>query len=487
MVWIAIALFVGLMVGVGLLASRSVRSVEDYAVAGRRLGLPLAVPTLLATWFGAGTLMTAADEVAASGIHAAALDPVGAGVCLLLAGVLLAGPLWRMKLTTLPEFFGRMFGTSAEVWSSILMIPGYIGWIAVQFTVLADMLTWMTGIHSEVALLCVAVVGIGYTLLGGMWAVTATDVVQMALVVVGLLVLTGLVLGMPGLDAPFARAWGEGTTVSALGAAFLAGSLGNLPGQDLTQRIFAAKSARVAQAACLIAGVAYLVLGMIPVFLALAARDLLPILPEEGVLLHLADAAGHPAFAIAFAVTVGATVLSTIDSAILAPATVLARNLLARRVPETLGLHRLGVLLIGVASLVVAYWGESAWGVLELSYELGMVTLLVPLLGGIYAPRGLYACLGSMAVGTGLWVPHQLLYAFMELDGFLLTPVPVGLGCMLAAVVTYVLAPRDPERFWVAAPIAPQQVWMKAWVFAASLVAASWMITMLLLSVMCFL
>ena len=36
---------------------------EDYVVAGRRLPLSLASATLLATWFGAGTLLAVADEV----------------------------------------------------------------------------------------------------------------------------------------------------------------------------------------------------------------------------------------------------------------------------------------------------------------------------------------------------------------------------------------------------------------------------------------
>ena len=48
---------------------------------------------------------------------------------------------------------------------------------------------------------------------------------------------------------------------------FAVGALGNLPGQDLMQRIFAAKSANVARQACFIAGTVYLLFGMIPVAL----------------------------------------------------------------------------------------------------------------------------------------------------------------------------------------------------------------------------
>ena len=104
-------------------AHRKVETAEDFVVAGRRLGTPLATATLLATWFGAGTLLTAADEVAMAGLSAATLDPLGAGLCLLLAGGFFARPLWRMKLTTLPEVFERRFGPFSQQGAALLMIP----------------------------------------------------------------------------------------------------------------------------------------------------------------------------------------------------------------------------------------------------------------------------------------------------------------------------------------------------------------------------
>lgn len=43
---------------------------------------------------------------------------------------------------------------------------------------------------------------------------------------------------------------------------FMAGALGNLPGQDLMQRVFASNSSTTARRACLVAGSAYLVFGL---------------------------------------------------------------------------------------------------------------------------------------------------------------------------------------------------------------------------------
>jgi Na+/proline symporter len=178
-----------LMLLIGAWAQGRVNDSEDFLVAGRRLPLLLAFPTLLATWFGAGTLLTATDEVRAGGLRMAALEPVGAGLCLILAGLLLAPKLWRMKLLTLGDFYARRFGPRAERWSAVLMVPSYFGWIAAQYVALAGMLEISFGLPPAAGLCLVAAVGIGYTLLGGMWSVTATDALQIALVVFGLLVL----------------------------------------------------------------------------------------------------------------------------------------------------------------------------------------------------------------------------------------------------------------------------------------------------------
>ena len=124
--------YVLLMLALSIYAHRRVESVEDFVVAGRRLGFPLALGTLFATWFGAGTLLTAADEVKGQGLSAAALDPLGAGLCLVIAGLVFAGPMWRAKLTTLPELFERRYSKHLRIAAAALAIPPYLGWIAAQ-------------------------------------------------------------------------------------------------------------------------------------------------------------------------------------------------------------------------------------------------------------------------------------------------------------------------------------------------------------------
>jgi Na+/proline symporter len=449
-----LAVYVVAMLALGWWARSRVQSSEDFIVAGRRLPLMLAAPTLLATWFGAGALLTATDEVREGGLRMAALDPLGAGLCLLLAGWLIAGPLWRMKLLTLSDFFRERFGTRAEQCSALLMVPTYFGWIAAQFIALAALLELVFGLDPLWGIAIVAAVGTGYTLLGGMWSVTLTDAVQLALLAIGLVVLSVDVLGeLGGFDVlvektpPEARVLVPTEDARAFVGWFgvlAIGALGNLPGQDLTQRVFASRSERTAVLACHVSGVAYLALGCLPLLLGLAANVLAPETAGQSTLPALAGLFSDPLTATIFVVALVSAVLSTIDSAILSPASVIAHNLLEPRVGHrvsALALDRFAVTFVAIAALVTAYIGQDAYEMLESAYELGLVSLLVPLLAGVRTRQGGQpAALTAMATGTAVWLVHLMLGWDSFLAPFIAFPLPVGLTAAALAAVTYALA-----------------------------------------------
>lgn len=456
------------MLGISWWSRGKINSSEDFIVAGRRLPLMLAFPTLLATWFGAGVLLTATDEVRAGGLRMAALEPIGAGLCLVLAGLLLAGPLWKMKLLTLSDFFAQRYGPRAERWSAILMVPSYFGWIAAQYIALASMLEILFGMPLALGLILVAGIGILYTLLGGMWSVSLTEAVQIALVVVGVLIMAWNIfaaLGEGSASAGVVRLWAEMPAekkvliprenaeelVGWLGVVTV-GALGNLPSQDLAQRIFSSRSVRTAKWACYLAGFVYLTFGIVPLGIGLAADILIPGAPEQSTLTTLAHYFLSPALAVLFTLVVMSAVIATIDSSILSPASVLAQNLLwpmgqgwfEQRKVSLLLLNRLCVVAIGLASLVTAFLGENAYSLLEDGYAAGLVSLLVPLLIGLYSQRGdERSALVAMAVGTSVWLVHLIggaeqMFGEWWPQGWI--ALPVGLSCAALALVAYGVA-----------------------------------------------
>jgi SSS family solute:Na+ symporter len=456
---ITLILYVVVMFWISFWAQGQIKNREDFLVAGRRLPLSLAWATLLATWFGAGTVLTQSNEVMSDGVKMAALDPLGAGCCLILAGLFFARPLWKMNLLTLPDFFRRQYGGATEVLSAVLMVPGYFGWVAAQLVAMALVLNTFFGLDMTEGILLVAAIGMGYTLMGGMWSVTLTDAIQIALVLVGLLALGFVTLdhlghgnSLVGLrflleetdpkllevipTASFALA-------GAWVGAFAAGALGNIPGQDLTQRIFATKSASTAQWACIVAGALYLSFGAIPVMLGLAGN----LISFEGtsVVPGLATSLFHSRLVLViFVVALISAVLSTIDSAILSPSSVLSENLL-QKIPQQalsqLALDRLAVLLVTAASVGMAFWGKDAYELLEGAYTMPLVGLFVPLALGLYlTPRGQAPAILSMLVGLAIWLPDFIGEMWKLESEAYLGSFPVSIAAVLGSLLTYLLA-----------------------------------------------
>lgn len=468
---IALLCYLAAMYAIGYLAQRKIHNVEDFVLAGRRLPVSLATITIIATWFGAESLMTTADEVSNEGLRKSMLDPVGISVCLLLAGLFVAGPLWRMNLLTIPDFFFRRFGKTAEVVASLILVPSYFGWVAAQFVALAQLLETFFGIPKDQGILAVAFFGTGYTLLGGMWTITWTDAVQIGFILLGLLILGHAILmelGDGGWNAGIDRLWNETRaerwriadpdtfwrdTLTAL-SALAVGALGNLPMQDLMQRICSAGSDKIAAKSCLLASGGYLLMGVLPVGTGMAAYLLLPEASGEfeDVVMVVASRLLSPALLLVFFLAIVSAVLSTIVSAVLAPSAVLAHNLiepawrvrLGRKPAERslLLLQRGSIVAVAVASAWLAYRGEGAYELVQASYSMALVGMFVPFVVGLRTRRApALAGILSMVAGIVPWGLHMAMGWETLLEPYLgeRFPLPQELAATVASALGFLV------------------------------------------------
>ena len=449
---ISITIYLIIMFGIALWSKDKIENEEDYIVAGRNMPMMLTSATLLATWFGAGTLLTATDEIFRNGLRVTALEPYGAGLCLLIAGLFFAKPLWEMKVCTVSDIYRNKFGARVEKWSVLLTVPGYVGWIAVQLAALAGIIEIFFGFSPLLTIPIVALIAMAYTLLGGMWSVSITDAAQITLVIIGLVLLgynvfssIGEGVFWTGLTKALSEAQPRDLVLipreSAMdfmkwSGVLLVSAVGNLTGQDLGQRIFSAKSSAVAQRACYLAGFAYIALGTIPALLGVVAKNILPPETAHSILPTLARLYLSPAATVMFALALISVVLSTIDSAILAPAAVLGRNALRPYVSAKISsivLCQYCVILITAASTALALSGEKTYHLLEESYAIGLVGLFVPFSISIFSNiLDETAALISMAVGTGIW----LISFAVETD------IPLNIVAVVMAFAAYFAAAK---------------------------------------------
>lgn len=422
-----------------LYAGTRVKNSEDYLVAGRRLPLYLAWGTLLATWFGAATVLGAAEAARNEGVRGTILDPFASGGALIIAGLFFARPLWKMRLLTMPDFYSRAFGERAEIVASLVLVPGYFGWVAAQYVALAGIQETYFGIDLRAGILIASAIVLAYTLIGGMWSVTLTDTLQVTVVLVTLVILGGTTMNHLG-DGSIVRGIGRliGETPAhrltllprpdAAAAIVWAGTLaaglfGNIPGQDLMQRVFSSKDARTAVLACVLAGAIYVLFGLIPVGLGLASRITLPGEDEGQILAVLAAEYLSPSLTVVFVVSLVSIIVSTCTSAVLSPAAILAHNLLERVSAlrgRQLFADRAAVLLVTAASVAVAFSGQTILELLELSLSSVLVGLFVPLVAGLYlGARSERAALFAMAAGIVVWLLRELMQG-------LILPMPEG-------------------------------------------------------------
>ena len=272
-----------------------------------------------------------------------------------------------------------------------------------------------------------------YTMIGGMWSVTLTESVQIVIALTGLVLLAGATFSQFGDGSVFAgveRLITESdpaalTLVPPLATAAIlsylgawgTGIFGNIPGQDMQQRIFSARDEKTAVRACHLTGVTYFCFGMLPVGLGLVSRIVMPDAPDTGILQLMVSRYLSPAMSVFFMLSFTSMVISTSTSAILAPATILSHSLLGRIAVfrrQGLLLDRGSVFLISLGGLALTFLNQSKMQLLDLAISMTLVALFIPLWLGLYGrPRSEWSAILAMALGISCffirWLPENML------------------------------------------------------------------------------
>ncbi|MCM8787350.1 MAG: sodium:solute symporter family protein [Candidatus Omnitrophica bacterium] len=435
------------MLFIGYFASKKIKNTKDYIIAGGRLGWFLSIGTLFATWFGAETCMGSSATAYEKGILGVIADPFGAGLCLIISGLFFARYLRSLNIQTIIDYFQFRYSKKVAAFLSIIYIPVYLGWIGAQLLAFGYILNSLTGLPLINSIMISTIVVIVYTYAGGMWADTLTDLFQ------GLILICGLVILLPifikdigGLNIAKAKISKEFFYFYPKSKSFLDWlnyiqawiivGLGSLPAQDLFARIMASKSPKIARWSSIIAGFLYVSVGLIPVFLGIFGRIVFNEIGEKNILIELSLRYLSPLF---MALMVGAllsAIMSSADSALLAPASIIGHNIVPLILPKAserfkLNSCKLSVVFLCILSLVLAIYFKNiyqlcleAWGIL-------LVGVVAPLIAGVYWKKAnSFGATGAAIGGVLFWIilktfspsnyPHNLL-GFLASAIFLIT------------------------------------------------------------------
>jgi solute:Na+ symporter, SSS family len=404
-------------IALGWWAARRVKTTADFVVAGRNLPTFVAACALFATWFGSETVMGASSEFVENGVPGIIEDPFGAALCLILAGVMVARPLYKLNLLTFNDFFRLRFSKSAELVSAFFMVPSYFSWIAAQLVALSIIMQSLCGLEREWGvLLCTAVV-LFYTYIGGMWAVSITDFVQTIIIIVGMSVLAGSMVWQVGGFAPMAAAapegffqfWPKAEPIPVIHwfAAWMTIGLGSIPQQDVFQRVMSARSEKASITACYTSGFMYLTVALLPLIIAYCARMLYPeLLAGDAQMILPVMVLQHTGLfmQVLFFGALLSAILSTASGAMLAPATVIGENVVRPLFTsvtdhQLLRIMRLAVVGVAIITAGMAISRQNIYELVAESSAFSLVSLFVPLLAGLYWKRA--SSTGAMAAMIG--------------------------------------------------------------------------------------
>ena len=459
-VLIGIGAYLAVQFAIGLLVSRRIASENDYLVAGRRLGVTLAAFSIFATWFGAETVVGAAGSIYSEGLSGGSADPFGYGLCLLVLGCVVAAPLWRRKYTTFGDLFRERYSQGVERLAVLLMVPTSVLWAAAQIRAFGQVVSASSDLDGSVAITAAATFVVIYTVVGGLLADVVTDFVQSIAIVVGLVLLLVLVGNANGgigalvsqIDVGRLQLFSTANaTPLELVEAWAVPVCGSLLAVELLSRILGCKSAATARNATLIGAALYLTVGVVPVTLGLLGPTLAPGLAEpEQLVALLAQQHLSTLLYVLFAGALISAILSTVDSCLLAAASLVSHNLVVPLKPnlserQRVRTARIGVAVFGVLAYVIALYAGGIYELVATASAFGSAGIFVVGLFGLFSRTGgAPSAYAALVAGVVVWAAGEY---WLEWSTPYITAVAAALAAyLLAAPFTRArfLTPRLP-------------------------------------------
>ncbi|MEE9372400.1 MAG: sodium:solute symporter family protein [Saprospiraceae bacterium] len=464
------------IIGFGIYAAarKSDSDVNEVLLAGRKIPLSLAIFTMSATWIGGGFINGTAEYTFDSGYGLIWVQaPWGYAMSLIIGGLFFARKMrdagYKTMLDPLEEKFGKQM-------ASVLFLPalsGEIFWSAAILTALGTTFGIILGIDLQAAIVISAFIAIAYTAIGGLWAVAITDMLQLVLLFVGLiLVLPFAVDHLGGFNNTwilYKEKMGALATLlpskSALGDYYwqwwdyaLLLMFGGIPWQVYFQRVLSAKDGNtavklslIAGFVCILAAIPASMIGMIGTVTDWAALGLPIPNSSSSILPHVMRHLTPPLIGAIGLGAIAAAVMSSVDSSILSAASMTSWNVYRPLIKPDISPSNLAKVLkrciwiIGAAATVLALNIESVYELWFLCSDFVYCLLFPALVCALFDPKAnVYGAASGFAVaaflrfGGGdstLGIPPFIEYPMM-VDGNVLFPFrTLAMVCGLLTII----------------------------------------------------
>ena len=200
---VLVAIYFLILVGIGIWASKKIHNMEDYVVAGRSLGFWVFTLLMIGSVCSGMSLLGVSGlgyKFAWPTIWEQIAVPLSIAFCIIFFGVKMYAIAKKSGYITVQDYLAHRFesNTTLRALSALSGIVVSMIYLAGQYTAVSIVLMWLFKIPHLWALLIGAAIVTIYTVIGGLYAVSWTTLIQGVILIAGVLIMAPFVIMAAG-------------------------------------------------------------------------------------------------------------------------------------------------------------------------------------------------------------------------------------------------------------------------------------------------
>lgn len=437
---ICFIVFMGINVWIGLQGRSHAKTTNDFLTASGQSGMGFIIASAVGASIGSGVVIGTTQYAVSLGV-AGAWYAIACGLACVVHALVMTRFIYRNKLVSFSDYFKRRYDSNF-----IVLLYSGIGPFACAASMGGQLVAAKTifkafGFDPTIGLIITAGVMLVYTMFAGLWGSYATSVFQVAVIILGTLLVGGSMFAQGGVQAIQAAYTPDKFNLFNITPEMWMMFVGPmilsvLVDQSSVQRVSSAKTEKTAFWGSIISCIPLILFGILMVFIGMWSGALFPEAGGTAFITLLINKV-NPFISALMICAVLAAIMSTASCALVATDALVVHDLYCGYInkkateKQQKTLNLVANIIVSAAAVICALAFENVIDLLSAGYTIMLSGTLVPLLGGIIWKRGTTkGAAASAAVG--------MIFALLTLFNVITVPFS-SIFPVFPAIVVYIV------------------------------------------------